>query len=116
VEPDPVIGDWQLGRTGRLFSLTGDLRPVKMARTPALCDPERRHLPGGSWLLAPDPEPGDQRPVSLDIVVLHVVEKATSASDELHQPSPGVVVTRWILEVLGEVVMRPVRSGYLHLR
>ena len=58
----------------------------------------------GSRFLAPDPEPGDQRPVPLDVVVLHVVEQAAAAADELHQPSPGVVVPPVHLQVLGEVV------------
>src|ERR1035438_3971467 len=53
--------------------------------------------------LAADAERGDDRAVSLDIVLPHVVEQTTTATDELHQPTPGVMITLVNLEVLGQV-------------
>src|SRR5579883_1090260 len=57
----------------------------------------------GLLLLPADAEATDDRPVPLDVVVADVVEEASPTSDELHQPTPGVVVALVHLEVLGEV-------------
>jgi len=70
--------------------------------------------PGVSGFLAPDPEPGDQRPVSLDIVVPHVVEQAAPATDELHESSPGVVISPVDLEMLGQMIDASCEERHLH--
>ncbi len=71
--------------------------------------------PGVPGFLTPDPEPGDQQPVSLDIVVLHVVEQAAPATDELHQSPPGVMISPVDLEVLCQVVDASSEERNLHL-
>src|SRR5579863_717390 len=78
---------------------------------PALCPgggptrgdpgPDRSADPGVARLAA-NAEPADDRPVALDVVAPHVVEQPATATDDLHQPAPGVVVALVHLEVLGE--------------
>ena len=46
---------------------------------------------------------GYELPVTLDVVVLHVVEKAAAAPDEHHEASPGMMVVLVDLQVLGQV-------------
>jgi len=65
--------------------------------------------------LAPDSEPRDESPVPLDVIVLHVVEEATTTTDELHEAAPGVVVTPVDLQVLGEMVDASCEERNLHL-
>src|SRR6185437_923011 len=72
---DSVTGDWQLTR-----------RPPGLVQRP----------------LATDAELGDQRAVTLDVVVPHVVEQPAPPTDQLHEPPPGVVITLVGLEVLGQ--------------
>jgi len=65
-------------------------------------------------LLAPDSKPGDQRPVPLDIVVLHVVEQAAPTPDELHQTPPGVVISPVDLEMVREKIDASREERHLH--
>ena len=45
----------------------------------------------------------DDSPVALDVLTPEVLEQAAPAADHPQQPSPGVVVLRVGLEVLGEL-------------
>ena len=114
--PDPVIGDWQLAPCGTACLLTGDLRRRSCSDRRPMSTRNGIATPGVPGFLAPDPEPGDQRPVPLDVVVLHVVEQAAPATDELHQSPPGVVISPVDLEVLGEMIDASGEERYLHLR
>ena len=49
-------------------------------------------------------ETGDQPPVPLDVVVLHVVEQPAAAANEHEEPTTTVMVFLVDLQVLGEVV------------
>jgi hypothetical protein len=77
-----------------------------------------RPEPGGENgpRLATKAETTDQFTVALDIVVLHVVKEATPTSDELQEPTTGVVITLVDLEVLGEMDDALAQNGDLHLR
>ena len=88
-------------RTGAPGTWPGDPRLAADLRSPLvnlLCSgaadrsaaPEAIERPGGPLVglhLAAQPQPGDQLPVALDIVVSHVVEEPPPAADHLHQPS-----------------------------
>ena len=56
----------------------------------------RRELPA-------QPEPGDERPVPLDVVPPEVVQQATSPTDEHEQPATRVMVLLVGPQVLGEL-------------
>jgi hypothetical protein len=66
-------------------------------------------------LLAAKSEATDDLPVALDIVVADVVEKATTAPDELQEPTACVVVSFVDLEMLGQVNDALAQDGDLHL-
>jgi hypothetical protein len=115
VEADPVIGDWQLAPCGTACLLTGDYAGEDVSDCRPMLTRNGIATRGVPGFLAPDPEPGDQRPVPLDVVVLHVVEQAAPTTDELHQSAPGVVVSPVDLEVLGKVIDASSKERYLHL-
>src|SRR5687768_16467001 len=64
---------------------------------------------------APEAEADDQSPVPLDVVLLHVVEKAPPTDHQHQQTSPAVVVLLVGLQVLGEVVDALGEDRDLHL-
>ncbi len=78
-----------------------------------MCGRSCRPGPLRPWL-APDAETGDERTVPIDVVRLHVVEKAAPAADQLHETSPRVVITAVNLQMLGEVVDALCEERYLH--
>ena len=51
---------------------------------------EPQELRGSS--LSADAELGDDCAVTLNIVVFHVIQKAATATDHLHQPTSGVMI------------------------
>jgi hypothetical protein len=52
----------------------------------------------------PEPELGDDSPVTLDVGALQVVQQPATLADQLEQPAPRIVVVGVRLEVVGEVV------------
>src|ERR1700694_3403136 len=48
-------------------------------------------------------EPGNQFSVMLDIIIPDVIEEPATATDQLHEPAPGVMIPLVHPEVLGEV-------------
>jgi hypothetical protein len=97
--------------------VTGDWQPtfdVPVCMVP----PGRR--PGGRSVfpdsLPANPEPEDELPVALDVVAGNVVEQPTPATDELHQPSAGVMVARMHLQMISEVRDPVGEKSYLDLR
>ena len=42
--------------------------------------------------LAADAETADDRPVALDVVPAHIIQKAAASTDQLHQSPAGVMV------------------------
>src|SRR5687768_16529185 len=115
------------------FLKRGDGRPVPSRRVPTQGAGPRRlaaDLDAARWLsnaqraaprplvqcvLSAKPELADDLPVPLDVVVLDIVEQATSTTDELHQAPTGVMVALVHLEMLGEVVDAFREDGDLHL-
>src|SRR2546423_1199905 len=93
----------------------------------SVVDHPRQTPVGGDWqlttaprvafvlLLATQPETGDQRPVPLDVVVFHVVEQPTAATDQHQQTPPAVMVLLVDLQVLGELVDAAGEQRHLHL-
>src|SRR5581483_7883730 len=63
---------------------------------------ERRTAPRRP--LPAKPEPGDERPVPLDVVAAEVVEQATSPADKHQQPPAGVMILLVDLQVRREHV------------
>jgi hypothetical protein len=57
-----------------------------------------------SWCLTAQAEAANEATVTLDVVVLHIREKATTATDEAHEATTGVVITLVSLEVIGQIV------------
>ena len=64
----------------------------------------RQMSPPGDTGLAADAEPRDEASVTLDVIRPHIVEEATTMSDELHQTSPSVVIALVQAKMLREVV------------
>src|SRR5438270_1475799 len=96
--------------------------PVVSCRTPRPLGPGIRRLAAGgaapSWirLSAAQAEAGDQRPITLHVVVADVVEQAATTADE-HQESPTTVVVLLVdLQVVGELVDALRQQRDLHLR
>jgi hypothetical protein len=52
----------------------------------------------------PEPELGDDSPVTFDVGALQVVQQPATLADQLEQPASRVVVVGVRLEVVGEVV------------
>jgi hypothetical protein len=52
----------------------------------------------------PEPELGDNRPITVDIGPLQIVQQAASLSDQLEQPAPRIVVVGVRFQVVGEVI------------
>jgi hypothetical protein len=69
-----------------------------------------------SETLLPDAEPLDDALVSGEVTTLDVVEHATPLSDELEQPTTGMVILFVNLEVLGEVHDPVCQKRDLHFR
>lgn len=67
------------------------------------------------WSLSAQTEPGDEVAVTLDIVVPDVIQEPAPSPDELHQSTPGVVITLVDLEVLGQVRYPLAEDGDLYL-
>src|SRR5205823_949344 len=63
----------------------------------------RAILSGVAPALAAQPQLLDQRPVSLQVVPLHVGQKPPAAADQLEQPAAGMMVVLVHLHVLGEL-------------
>jgi hypothetical protein len=59
--------------------------------------------------LATYAETTDQGAIALDIAALHVIEKTTTLTNELHESTAGVMITLVNLEVLGKM-RNPVRQ------
>src|SRR5262249_35248543 len=66
-------------------------------------------------LLAAQAQLGDELTITLDVVVAYVVEQSTSATDQLHQATAGVMITLVNLEMLGQVGDTLAEDGDLHL-
>src|SRR5690554_3815836 len=64
---------------------------------------------------APETEPRDQRPVTLDVLSAQVVEQTATLADQHQQPAAAVVVVLVLAEVLGEVVDPFGQDRHLHL-
>ena len=60
-------------------------------------------------------EASDQASVALNIIVLHVGEKALAAADELHEAPAGVVISLVELQMLGQPVDTAREQGDLDL-
>src|SRR5437763_2249977 len=75
---------------------------------------ERRAAPRRS--LPAETEPGDERPVPLDVVAAEVVEQATSPTDEHQEPPAGVMILLVDLQVRREHVDPLGEERDLHLR
>src|SRR5690242_12692295 len=67
-------------------------------------------------VLATQTETIDQRAITLDVVVLQVVEQTTALADEQQQATTAVVVVLVLLEVLGQMRDPAGQEGNLHLR
>ena len=65
--------------------------------------------------LPAEAEPGDERPVPLDVVAPEVVEQATPPTDEHQEPSAGVMVLLVDLQVRREHVDPLGEERDLHL-
>src|ERR1700681_3080488 len=76
--------------------------------------PFGRYAEPGAGRLAADAEPSDDRPVTLDVVVPHVVEEPAPPTDDLHQPSSGVMVALVDLQMLGQKRDALGKAGDLH--
>src|SRR5712692_10051989 len=66
--------------------------------------------------LFPDSEFVDDRPVALLVRLLQIVEKTATASDQLEQSAPAVVVLRMRLEMLRQIADAIRQKCDLHLR
>jgi hypothetical protein len=66
--------------------------------------------------LATKTELADDGSVSLDVVVLQVIQKATALADEHEEPAATVVVLLVDLEMLGQVLDTTGEQCDLHLR
>src|SRR5436190_797202 len=58
----------------------------------------------------------DQCPISLQVVLLEIVQEPTTAADELEQPAPRIVILRMRPQVLGQLVDPLRQQRDLHLR
>jgi len=58
----------------------------------------------GSRPSPPEPELGDNRPVSLDVGPLQIVQQAAPLADQLEQPAPRIVVMSVRFQMVGEVI------------
>jgi hypothetical protein len=52
----------------------------------------------------PEPELGDNRPVTLDVGPLQIVQQSAPLPDQLEQPAPRIVVVGVRFQVVGEVI------------
>src|SRR5438067_5157045 len=90
---------------------------------PGVVSPSIRRLAAGglcraSWirLSAAQAEAGDQRPITLHVVVADVVEQPATTPDEHQESPPTVVVLLVDLQVVGELVDALGQQRDLHLR
>ena len=65
--------------------------------------------------LAADPQFGDQRSVSLNIIAAEVIEQAPPTPDQHQQASPRVMILFMGLQVLGQVLNALGEQSDLHL-
>src|SRR3712207_3342259 len=72
--------------------------------------------PNRARYLAAQAEPGDERPVALDIFFLQVLEKAAPLADHLEQTPPRMIVVLVLAQVLRQVRYAPREHRDLHLR
>ena len=53
---------------------------------------------------APQTKPGDQRPVSVAIILVEIRKQPTTPSNELQQPATGMMVVRVFAQVLDQPI------------
>jgi hypothetical protein len=67
------------------------------------------------FLLSAEPELLNQRPISLDILVLEVVQEAPPLTHQFDQSPAGMVIFGVGFEMISQVADTLAQDGYLHL-
>jgi len=67
----------------------------------------------GSRPSPPEPKLGDNRPVTLDIGALQIVQQPPALPNQLQQPAPRIVVVGVRLQMVGEVIDPFAKDGDL---
>jgi hypothetical protein len=73
-------------------------------------------IPHNCLLLLPETKTPDYRPVALDVLLLHIIEKPASLADQLEQSPTGMMILLVRLEMLRQVLDPGAQQGYLNLR
>jgi hypothetical protein len=67
------------------------------------------------FLLSAEPELLNQRPISLDILVLEVVQESPTLTHQFDQSPAGMVIFGVGLEMISQITDALAQDGYLHL-
>jgi hypothetical protein len=67
------------------------------------------------FLLSAQPELLNQRPISLDILVLEVVQEAPALTHQFDQSPTGMMIFGVGLEMISQITDTLAQDGYLHL-
>ncbi len=82
----------------------------KTSQQPVMCG--RCNTPG----LSPQAQCLNQTAISLNIIIVQIVEQPTALTDQFQQTSPRMVVLFVLPQVVGQILNTRRYKGYLHLR
>jgi hypothetical protein len=73
-------------------------------------------IPHNCLILLPKTKTSNNRPVTLDVLLLHIIEKPASLSNQFQQSPTGMMILLVRLEMVGQVLYPGAQQGYLNFR